>query len=78
VFCGVPCLSVCCLPLRAAASGPARRRNISSSSSTKSGPDGGTAVPTYSELARELNLASENAANKILLAARRGSFAPRS
>jgi hypothetical protein len=30
----------------------------------------GTAVPTYSELARELNLASENAANKILLAAR--------
>ena len=30
----------------------------------------GTPVPTYAELARELNLASENAANKVLLAAR--------
>jgi len=30
----------------------------------------GTPVPTYSELARRLNLASENAANKVLLAAR--------
>jgi len=30
----------------------------------------GTPVPTYAELARDLNLASENAANKVLLAAR--------
>ena len=30
----------------------------------------GTPAPTYAELARELHLASENAANKILLAAR--------
>lgn len=30
----------------------------------------GTPVPTYGELARRINLASENAANKILLAAR--------
>ena len=30
----------------------------------------GTPVPTYAALARELNLASENAANKVLLAAR--------
>jgi hypothetical protein len=30
----------------------------------------GTPTPTYAELAQKLNLASENAANKVLLAAR--------